>query len=192
MKGLTMPTATKSAYTSDGSGVEFKPEQTFDRNRMRHQFEGNTSVLHCHHYATLFTQLAMDAGNFNGPALLVRSAADSFQEPLEKYFKKHNLNDVVERIDVAEQFFSFMGLGSIRLQCTSNNAEVTMKHSHVDEGWLKKFGKSDVRVNYIGEGFIKAACAAIFDLPDPHGVQVTEQQSLVTGAPDSKFTANWK
>jgi len=187
-----MPTATKSVYTSAGCKAEFKPEQTFDRANMRHHFEGYTSVLHCHHYATLYTQLAMDASNLNGTALLAQSAADSFHAPLAKYLKKHRVHDVAERIAIAEQYYSFMGLGTVRFECTPHNAEVTMTHSHVDEGWVKKFGKSKVRVNYIGEGYIKAACAAIFDLPDTRGIQVTERQSIATGARESKFSANWK
>jgi hypothetical protein len=187
-----MSTATKRNHTSSGSSVRFLPEQTFDRKRMRHSVEGETSVLHCHHYATLFTQLAMDASHFNGPALLAQAAAESSWPTLVRYFKKHKIQNTADRIAVAEQYFAFMGLGVAAFECSPKDASITMNHSHVDEGWIKKFGKRTARVNFIGEGYIKGACAAIFDLRSPNAVQVTEQQSIVCGARQSRFNASWK
>ncbi len=187
-----MPTLTKQNYTSHGSKVEYKPEQTFDRKKMRHYVDGVNSVLHCHHYSSLFTQLAMDASHLGGPALLAESAASSFWGSLAGYFKKHQIRETVDRIAIAEQYFAFTGLGTVRFECSGTQAVVTMPHSHVDEGWVKKFGRRDSRVNFVGEGFVQAACAAIFDLPNPQAVQVSEQQSIVCGARESRFNANWK
>ena len=187
-----MSTVTKYNHTSAGTSVRFEPEQTFDRKRMRHYVEGETSVLHCHHYATLFTQLAMDASQFNGPALLAQAAADTFWATLVRYYKKYKIQSTPDRIAIAEQYFAFMGLGVAAFECSPGSAAVTLYRSHVDEGWIQKFGKRDSRVNFIGEGYVKAACAAIFDLRSPNDVEVSEQQSIVRGARHSRFGAEWK
>jgi hypothetical protein len=179
------------AYTSHGSKVEFIAQQKFDRKRMRHYLNGEVSVLHCHHYASLFTQLALDAQQFNGPCLLTQTSTESFYTPLKNYYKKNKIKEIPDRLAIAEQYFAFMGLGQINFECTDIDAVVTMKHSHIDEGWLKKWGPRKSRINFFGEGYIRAACAAIFDLPRPADIKVTETQSIVCGASSSRFTVNW-
>ena len=44
--------------------VEFEIDHRFDPVKNRHYLNGFCSVLHCHHYATLYTQLADDAVDF--------------------------------------------------------------------------------------------------------------------------------
>ena len=187
-----MTTATKTQYrTSQGSSVKFQVDHKFDSKKMRHYMLGQTTVMHCHHYSTLFTQLAIDSQQFNGPTLLVESSYESFWPILRDYFKKNKVSDVSDRIALAEQYFSFVGLGEVEFEVGGNSAIVTMKHSHVDEGWLKKWGPRDQRVNYVGEGYVKAALCAIHDQSSPHRYRVAEVQSIVCGASTSRFNVTW-
>jgi hypothetical protein len=50
--------------------TEFEIDHKFDPIRNRHYMNGVCTVLHCHHYATLYTQLADDAEQFAGVRLL--------------------------------------------------------------------------------------------------------------------------
>lgn len=177
--------------TSRGSRAVFAPEQSFDQTRMRHLTEGRTTVLHCHHYATLFTQLALDADQFNGPALLAQASAEAFGSPLREYLSKHKVTERADRIAIAEQYFAFMGLGQVRFECSDGQAMATMRHSHIDEGWTKKWGQRQRPVNYVGCGYVQGAIAAIFYLKNAQTVTVRETQSIVCGASSSKFEATW-
>ncbi len=186
-----MTTTTQSTtYTSQGSKAKFHAEQKFDAKQMRHYVNGKVSVLHCHHYATLFSQLAMDARQFGGVQILLDTSRDVFGGVLKDYYQKNGITDRSERIAIAEQYCSFTGLGCVELKLGDTGGTATMSHSHVDEGWLKKWGQHDQPVNYIGQGFLKAACAAIFDL-NPDKVSVEETQSIVRGASTSYFSLNW-
>ena len=62
-----------------------------------------------------------------------------------------------------------------------------MDHSHVDEGWIKKWDKRDKPVNFIGQGYLAGAMAAIYDLP-AGSYTVFETQSIVSGADASRFS----
>ena len=186
---MTTSTA-KKVYTSEASTASFRADQRFDDQQMRHYVNGACSVLHCHHYATLFTQLATDAENFDGPAHLVNAAAETIYPVLHDYFDKQGLTAVEDRLAVAEQWWSFVGMGQARFTCEDWHGTVSMKHSHVDEGWLKKWGQRDSRVNFIGEGYIKASCAAVFSV-DWKSVSVNETQSIVCGASTSRFDVTW-
>jgi len=177
-------------YTSKGSTVTFKAEQSFDSNRMRHYLNGQVTVMHCHHYATLFSQLALDAAHFGGTDLLTEASAETFWGTLRDYYKKNRVEDITDRIAIAEQYCSFVGLGDIKFEFSNNSGQAIMTHSHVDEGWLKKWGKHDKPVNYMGKGYIQAAWAAIYG-QDPVKVKVEEVQSLVCGDSQSKFAINW-
>ncbi len=187
-----MSTTTKTqTFNSQGSKVQFTPEQTFDAKSMRHYLNGEVSVLHCHHYASLFTQLACDADQFNGPTLLCEATAEAFGPALRQYYEKNNVTEIPDRIAVAEQYFSFAGMGEVEFDCWDSGATVTMKHSHVDEGWVKKFGQRAERVNYMGEGYIKAAMWAIWNKGSYNDYQVEETQSIVSGAASSRFNVKW-
>mgnify|MGYP001766230019 CR=1 FL=1 len=177
--------------TSQGSRAVFAPEQSFDRTRMRRLMEGQTAVLHCHHYATLFTQLALDAEQFNGPALLARAAAEAFGGQLRDYLSTHGITEPWDRIAIAEQYFAFMGFGEMKFECSQNRAAVTMRHSHIDEGWKRKWGQRREPLNYVGCGYIQGAIAAIYDLREAQMVTVRETQSIVCGATSSKFEVTW-
>ena len=162
-----------------------KVETRFDADRCRQYLNDELTVFHCHHYTTLFTQLADDAESLEGRKHLREAAAESMLAVLQRYCSSHNITAPADKIDIAQQYYAYVGLGKVRIDLAANSAE--MEHSHVDEGWIQRWGKRDKPVNYIGQGFLAAAFALA------HGeassaFAVDETQSLVAGAATSKFS----
>lgn len=170
-------------------GAEFKADQVFDSNKMRHFLNKEGIVFHCHHYATLFSQLADDAKLIKGPLLMVQTTEETFFPILSKYYKENSIDSKEDRISIAEQYYGFIGLGEVKINIDDGTAQ--MPHAHVDEGWVKKWSKRDTPVNYIGQGYLAAAFAAITDNPIG-SFQVDETESIVSGAASSQFTINKK
>jgi hypothetical protein len=160
-------------------------DRVFDAERTRHFLNGELSVLHCHHFATLYTQLALDA---NETGLLADVAEETFYQPIANYFQKHNVTSMNDRVELAIQYFSAFGLGKMHVKYLGDDSgTVVLTNSHVDEGWIKKWKKYDRPVNYIGAGFIAAMFSAI--LGKPVGTfNVREDESIVMGAKQSVFT----
>lgn len=159
-------------------------DHKFDPQRKRHYLNDKLSVLHCHHYSTLYTQLALDAGE---TGLLSDVSEDTFHDALKSYFAKHEVKDPYDRLDLACQYYAAVGLGKMKVDFLGDDAgQVTVAHSHVDEGWKKKWGEYDKPVNYIGAGFIAAMFAAVQDR-EPRTYQATEVSSIAMGADASVF-----
>ncbi len=163
---------------------EIKLEKTINRSTMRHYINGANTVFHCHHYTSLYLQLALDAGE---TALMARCAEDTFFDLLTSYFKQHAITDIGPRIAIAEQYFKELGLGTITVEYLgSDSGKAVLPVSHVDAGWIKKWGTYDKPVNYIAAGYLAALAAAVFSLP-AGSFTATETQSMVTGADCSIF-----
>ena len=161
----------------------------FDPKTCRHSMNGRVQVLHCHHYATLYTQLADDCGMLDGARLLADVAEDTFYDSLTNYYKQHNVTELADRISLAEQSYSVAGLGQIKITCASpDSGEAELTHSHIDQGWIAKWGKRDKPVNFITCGYISGLFSAIFDKPR-RSYSVFETQSIVSGAETSRFEA---
>lgn len=159
-------------------------ERRFDSERCRHYLNGRLVVMHCHHYATLYSQLAMDAGETQ---LLSDVAEETFHGVLTQYFADHDVKTVVDRLEIATQYFGAMGLGRMVVDYLgADSGQVTLAKSHVDEGWVKKWGTYDAPVNYIGAGYIAGMFAAVNDKP-LGTYQVRETESIVKGDPQSRF-----
>ena len=170
---------------------EFSAQQTFDAEKARQLINGTGTVFHCHHYSTLFTQLADDAKEFKGAQLLAEAAEDFAYRELTAYFEAKNVKGDAERVATAESYFGFIGLGVVKVSFDGKGGSAEMKHSHVDEGWIKKWGKRDRSVNFIGRGFLAGACAAVSN-SKPGSFSVEETQSIVSGSPSSKFVISAK
>lgn len=167
--------------------TELVLDHDFDAVQCRHSINGWTMVLHCHHYSTLYTQLADDCGFMDARKLLAEVAEDSFYQVLMDYFEDLEIEDLRERISIAEQYFAAMGLGKLTVTYAGPDAGAAeLAHSHVDQGWIKKWGQREKPVNYIGCGYIAALFAAIFDR-EPRAFTVREVQSIVSGAEKSIF-----
>jgi len=160
----------------------------FDEQRCRHVAGDTTLVLHCHHFATLISQLANDCSLLDAKKLLAECAEDAFYGVLKDHYAKNNVADLSERVAIAERYFSEIGLGSLKVNYAGLcSGEVALKHSHVDEGWLKKFGESSQPVNHIGCGYATALFSAVFDMPKRHFAAV-ERKSIACGAGESVIT----
>lgn len=167
---------------------ELKLEHKFDAKRKRHYLNEVLTVLHCHHYATLFTQLAIDAKELvEGTHILKESVEDVFFNVLSGYYKRTGITDPQERLELASKMFSYIGMGKmVVVSADVNGGEIDMAHPYVDEGWLKKWGKHKEPVNFIGSGYLGGMFSAVFDKPT-RTYKVTETQSKVMGAEKSHF-----
>lgn len=171
--------------------TEFKLEHKFDSKRYRHYLNNHLTVLHCHHYATLFTQLAIDAKDIvDGTSILFKTSEDVFFKVLSQYFEEYNCTEIPDRIDIAAKMFSSIGMGKMNpISVKENSGEIELLFSYVDDGWLEKWGKNDFSVNFIGLGYISAMFSVIFGKP-VQSYDVVESQSKVTGAEKSLIKIN--
>lgn len=156
-------------------------DHEFDKETCRHSLMGFQSVLHCHHYMTLTTQMAEDADFLNGTDILISTMEDVIYRVLFNYYKQHNIQDNWEKISIAEQYYSICGLGQIKFQHVGDfSASVKVLHSHVDEGWIKKWSKRNKPVNYIGRGYVQAVLSLVNNKP-PRTYDSQEIKSIVKG-----------
>jgi len=159
-------------------------DKRFDPMSKRHFINGFVTVLHCHHYSTLYTQLALDAKETD---LLADVAQDVFYQVLSSYFEDFDTDSLDEMIDLCCQYYAAVGLGKMKVNFAGEfSGEVELEKSHLDSGWLKKFGTYDRPINYIAAGFISAMFAVLFD-EAPKTYKADEIQSIVMGADKSVF-----
>lgn len=164
--------------------TELQLQTKVDDRTKRHFLNDQLFVLHCHHYSTLYTQLAMDAGE---TSLLTDVAEEVFLDLLKTYFCKHSVSCLQEKIELACQYYAAMGLGKMKVgYCGEDSGEVELLKSHLDEGWKKKWGQHNEPVNYIGKGYVAAMFAAFFDAPKGT-FTAQEVQSIAMGAEKSTF-----
>ncbi len=167
--------------------MELEFNQRFDYYNMLQYVNNEPSVMHCHHYTTLFIDLAQKTREMDGPRLLQESMEESFYLVLKKYYISKNISDRKEQIEIATEYFAAVGLGKLnitRIHSDGGSAELT--HSHVDIGWLKKFGKSEVPLDFITMGYL----SAVFELVFNHklqGYNVTQTESIAKGDRISRF-----
>ena len=161
-------------------------EQRFDAKRMLQYVNDEPSVLHCHHYAVLFSKLAIEQADIDGPKLLRDAMEETFFLVFKKYYIKNNITSRHDKIRIAEEYSRLTGLGLLKLEVNQDGGYAQMRHSHVDEGWIKKWSKTDYSVNYISQGFIIAAFD-IINNTDIRTYEIKEVQSIVKGDPISKF-----
>ncbi len=164
--------------------MKLELKHTFDEKTFRHALNGHGVVLHCHHYMSLTTKLAEDFADLGAPRVLREATEDSIRPMLDSYIKEHGVASPEERLEVGRQYFAAMGMGTMEITGGASGGTATLKHSHVDEGWLQKWGPHDKPINHFTCGFVAAAFAAAFDKP-ARSFQVTESASMVMGAPAS-------
>lgn len=166
---------------------ELKLTHRFDQAARRHYLNDTLSVLHCHHYATLYTQLALDAADLGGISSLVGASAEVFFEFLKDYYQTEGITSPADRIDIAQQYWRQVGMGLIKISTSDEKSgNAVMEYSHLDEGWLKKWGGVDTPINFFTQGYLAGVFAAAYDkIPDSY--EVTEIKSLVKGDDVSEF-----
>lgn len=159
-------------------------DKQFDPKTKRHFLNGEVVVLHCHHFSTLYTQLAIDS---NETQLLADVAEETFYNMLVNYFEDYEIESIDARIDIACQYYAAIGLGKMRVNALGDDTgEVELLSAHLDSGWIRKWGKYDKPINYIACGFISALFAAVLD-QDIKTFKTMEVQSVVMGAETSLF-----
>lgn len=162
-------------------------DHKFEPKTCRHSINDMVHVLHCHHFATLYSRLADDCGMLDGKKLLAEVSEDTFSAFLTCYYEKNTVQTIAEKITIAEQYYAATGLGQMQVICAGmESGEVNLLHSHVDEGWIKKWGKRDQPVNFITAGYIAGMFNALFGCA-PRTYHVVESESIVSGAEQSKF-----
>jgi len=159
-------------------------KHTFDENTYRHYINGHNFVLHCHHYMTLTTKMAEDFADVGAVQVLREATEDTIRPVLDSYFAEHKITSPQERLAIGAEYYAFMGLGLMEVSGTAAGGEVRLKHTHVDEGWIKKWGQRNKPINHVTCGFVAAMFAAAFSRP-ARSYQVTETASIVMGAPES-------
>ncbi len=162
-------------------------QRAFDPRRCRHSIEGRVTVLHCHHYATLYTQLADDCSLLDARKLLASVAADTFYQVLKDIQARRSITSVADRIAAAEDYYAFSGLGRLKVIAAGpDSGEAELERSHIDEGWIRKWGRRDKPVNFVTQGYLAATFAAVFD-GRPEQYAVKEIASIVAGQERSRF-----
>lgn len=165
--------------------VKINVQHKFNKNTCRHELMGLQSVLHCHHYMTLTTQMAEDSNDLlGGVDILISSMEDTMFKVLSNYFKKNKITTLKQKIAVVESYFSFCGLGQMKIQHYGEfSCEVELLHSHIDEGWVQKWKQRAKPVGYINRGYLQGALKAI----DGKKWASREGQTIVSGAKSSKI-----
>ena len=166
-------------------------DYTFDDKTYRHFMNGFEVVMHCHHYLTLTTRLAEQFEEYGGTRILAESVEDSIRPLFDDYVQKNNLPAGDERLKMAAEFYEIMGMGQMTIQGDANGGQVSLTRSHVDQGWLKKFGPADHPLNYWTNGFITAMFSCAFDRPT-RGYEVSEITGMVQGEEVSRFEVKAK
>lgn len=156
----------------------------FDSQHKRHYLNNHPIVMHCHHYAALYTQLALDA---NETALLAEVAEDTFFHVLNDYFSVHQIQMFSQRIEIACEYYTAFGLGNMQVNYLGDySGEIELLSSHIDQGWIKKWGHSDKPVNYLTGGYCAALFSSVLNQP-VRTFKTKEIQSIVMGAETSLF-----
>jgi len=162
----------------------FFMDHRFDERTTRHYINGQLSVLHCHHYMSLYTQLAIDAGETD---LLIKVSEGTFYNVLSEYMDENGIEDAGTMVQMACDYYAAVGLGKMEVHNTGPfSGKVVLTRSHVDDGWIKKWGNYDKPINYVTAGFISALFSVINDLP-PGSFRTTEVESMVMGSKASRF-----
>lgn len=168
--------------------VHLTTQHKFDPVECRHYLNGQLSVLHCHHYAALYSRLAADVGFLDGKKLLTECAEDSFYEMLKNYFATHSDISIKDILDLGSRYYSLIGMGNMQVSYAgSDRGEVVLSSSHIDSGWLIRMGQQhDKPVNYITAGYIAALFSLAYGLM-PRSFDVEESESIVMGGECSRF-----
>lgn len=170
-----------------GADVDINVTYAFDPNSYRHTVNGHECVLHCHHYMSLTTKLAEKYADHGGIEALVTSAEDSIRPMLDDYIEKNGISDPSDRLAVGAEYYRVFGLGLLEIEGTADGGTVTLKRSHVDEGWVQKWGEHDKPLNHFTRGFVAAVFGAAFEKP-ARSYTAEETESIAMGADQGRIT----
>jgi hypothetical protein len=124
--------------------------------------------------------------DIGGPQILKDTVEETMRAIFDDYIHNNNLTSPQDKCNVGREYFSVLGLGKMIVSGNENGGEVRLTHSHLDEGWVKKWDKHDKPVNHFTCGYIAAMFGAAFSKP-LKTYTVTEVSSIAVGDAESKF-----
>ncbi len=158
----------------------------FDDNTYRHYMNGFLTVLHCHHYLCLTTQTAIQFEDIGGIDILINTVIDTISPVFKKYIDDNQVATLKEKIAVGSDFYAVMGLGKMKVKLTKKGGQVELLRSHIDKGWITKWGTENACINFFTVGYINAMFSIATGLA-PQAFKVEEISSIVSGQDTSSF-----
>jgi hypothetical protein len=162
-------------------------EFTLDNDTFRHSLNGHAVVMHSHHYLALLTKLAEDMPEINGPQILADVVEETMRPIFDDYILKNSLTSIQDKCNVGREYFSAFGLGKMIVSGNEKGGEVRLINSHVDEGWVMKWGVHQKPINHFTRGYVAAMFGSAFNKP-LKSYLVTEEASISTGNPEGKLS----
>ncbi len=163
-----------------------KLEFTLDNQTFRHFLNGHAVVMHSHHYLALITKMVDELSDLGAAQILADTVEETMRAIFDDYIQNNNLTSPQDKCNVGREYFSVFGLGKMIISGNENGGEVRLSHSHIDEGWKRKWGNSSKPLNYFARGYVAAMFGSAFNKPLKSYV-VTETASIAAGDPESKF-----
>lgn len=167
--------------------MSLKLDFSLDNETYRHFLNGFPVVMHSHHYLALITKLAEELADVDGAQLLRDVVEDTMRKIFDDYIVANGLTSPMDKCNVGREYYSVFGLGKLVVTGSESGGEVRLLRSHIDEGWVMKWGNSPQPVNHFTCGYIAAVFAAAFNKP-ARSYTVSEAASMATGAPEGTFS----
>lgn len=159
---------------------------TMDAETNRQYLNGHPVVMHSHHYLALITKMAGELGDIDGTGILRDVVEETMRAVFDDYIRKNGLTSAQDKCNVGREYFSVFGLGKMVITGDEQGGEVRLVRSHLDEGWIMKWGNTDKPVNHFTCGYVAAMFGAAFDKP-LKSYTVTEAASIAAGDSEGKF-----
>lgn len=159
---------------------------TMDAETNRQYLNGHPVVMHSHHYLALITKMAGELEDINGTGILRDVVEETMRVVFDDYIRKNGLTSAQDKCNVGREYFSVFGLGKMVITGDEQGGEVRLVRSHLDEGWIMKWGNTDKPVNHFTCGYVAAMFGAAFDKP-LKSYTVTEAASIAAGDSEGKF-----
>ncbi len=159
---------------------------TMDAETNRQYLNGHPVVMHSHHYLALITKMAGELEDIDGTGILRDVVEETMRAVFDDYIRKNGLTSAQDKCNVGREYFSVFGLGKMVITGDEQGGEVRLVRSHLDEGWIMKWGNTDKPVNHFTCGYVAAMFGAAFDKP-LKSYTVTEAASIAAGDSEGKF-----
>jgi hypothetical protein len=157
-----------------------------DAETNRQYLNGHPVVMHSHHYLALITKMAGELEDIDGTGILRDVVEETMRAVFDDYIRKNGLTSAQDKCNVGREYFSVFGLGKMVITGDEQGGEVRLVRSHLDEGWIMKWGNTDKPVNHFTCGYVAAMFGAAFDKP-LKSYTVTEAASIAAGDSEGKF-----
>jgi hypothetical protein len=161
--------------------MSLKLDFSLDNETFRHYINGHAVVMHSHHYLALITKLAEEFGDIGGPQLLKDVVEESMWTVLNDYVQKNGQTTPLQRCNIGREYYSVYGLGKMKVAGTESGGEVCLVRSHVDEGWINKWGHHTKPINHFTCGYIAALFAVTFNKPAKSYTVIETESMAVKG-----------